>query len=129
MAPLGAAAVAAIEAELATKHGRHSLAQTTRDKLRDFWAERGEVWSSLPIDVDSDNVEVSREEWRDLAESAGIDVKYDVTKLLIWLEERATGPRSGRSTEGAVRGFLDVAGMRFAGDSSTAVSHPPHPFA
>ena len=56
MAPLSAAATAALEGALALTHGGLTLRDDVRTLLRDYWASRGETLSMVPLTPDSTNL-------------------------------------------------------------------------
>ena len=95
MAPttLGAAAVAVHTAFWAGSFGGRSLSEELVQKpLVAFFTGRGEALADLLTDVDVNDVESWREEWKAIAKSAGISDEVDVRRLVVGLEKRAAGP-------------------------------------
>ena len=99
MAPLGDAAKAAHAALWSARHGGRVLGQErVQDKLIAYFAGRGEAVIDLPVDVDVNDKDSWRSEWKLIATSAGIDDDVDVARLVMWLEKRAAGPTGVKST-------------------------------
>jgi hypothetical protein len=99
MAPLGDVAKAAHAALWQQRHGGRTLAkELVQDKLNGYFAGRGEAVVDLPIDVDVDDVEGWRVEWRAIAASAGIDDEVDRERLIKFLEKRSAGPVGIKAT-------------------------------
>eukprot|EP00966_Prymnesium_polylepis_P002322 53506-Prymnesium_polylepis.1 len=108
MAPLEAAAVAAIKAELSKRHGRHHLPSAVVDKLVQFFTSRGESLADLALDVDDDDVDAWEKLWGVVEEDAGVDTASDRLRVVQYLHARSK-PASGTTRDAT--GVANVAIM------------------
>ena len=80
----GGAAVAAHSAFWAgAVSGRALAVEIIQKPLVAYFTDRGEALADLPVDVDVNDVEAWRGEWRDIAKSAGISDLVDVRRLVV----------------------------------------------
>ena len=108
MAPLDAAATAAVKAKLSKRHGRHHLPANVVAKLVQFFTGRGESLVDLPLDVDDDDVDAWEKLWGVIAEDAGVDVSSDRLRVVQYLHVRSK-PASGATRDAT--GVANVAIM------------------
>ena len=93
--------------------GRNLSAELIQKPLAQYFTDRGEALADLPVDVDVNDVDAWREEWADIAKSAGISDVVDARRLVGWLEKRSSGPAAGRATGAAGKALetLDAHGV------------------
>eukprot|EP00966_Prymnesium_polylepis_P209443 4851676-Prymnesium_polylepis.1 len=116
MAPLEAAAVVAIKAELSKRHGRHHLPAVVVEKLVRFFTSRGESLADLSLDVDDDDVEAWEKLWAVVAEDAGVDTASDRLRVVQYLHARS------RPSSGTTRDATGVANVAITALEANGVS-------
>jgi hypothetical protein len=116
MAPtaLGSAAVAAHTAFWAAPHGGRALPlEIVQKPLVAYFTGRGEALAELPTDVDVSDMPSWRDEWLDIAKSAGIGEERDQKRIVNWLEKRFAGPGGTKAVGVAAKALetLDAHGV------------------